>query len=111
MTLASFEQPAESNKVLDFLGGTCMKQNLFRAIRSYFQFKIALFGTPIMTSIKRADDDFQWLNGLAASVLNWATDQPAKSAGNCASLLENLFSTMPCEQPTNFMCESPDLQG
>lgn len=65
---------------------------------------------PIMTSIKKVEDDFQWLGGLAASLLNWAPDQPAKGE-NCASILENLFSTMPCEKPTNFMCESSDLQG
>jgi len=71
----------------------------------------ALFDVPIMTSIKKEEDDFQWLGGIAASILNWAPDQPAKSDGKCASILENLFSAMPCEQPTNFMCESPEPKG
>jgi hypothetical protein len=65
-----------------------------------------------MTSLKRDKDDFQWLGGMAASAINWEpADQSTKSTGNCASLLENMFSAMPCEQQSNFMCESPDPQG
>lgn len=75
------------------------------------QFTLALSGVQLMTSLKKEEDDFQWLGGMATSVLNWAPDQPAKLAGNCACILENLFSAMHCEQPKNFMCESPDPQG
>jgi hypothetical protein len=65
-----------------------------------------------MTSLKRDKDEFQWLGGMAASALNWEpADQSRKSTGNCASLLENRFSAIPCEQQSNFMCESADSQG
>jgi len=38
MNLASFEQPAESNSVLDFLSGTCetLKINIKNAINPFF---------------------------------------------------------------------------
>jgi hypothetical protein len=74
-------------------------------------FCAALFDTPILTSLKKVEDNFQWLGDIAASALNWAADQPAKSAGGCASILENLFSAVPCEQPNTFMCESEEPEG
>jgi hypothetical protein len=64
-----------------------------------------------LTSLKKSEDNFQWLGDIAASALNWAADQPAKSAGGCASILENLFSAVPCEQPATFMCESEEPEG
>ena len=71
-----------------------------------------LSGIPIMTSLKRDKDEFQWPGGIAVSAINWEpTDQSRKSTGNCASLLKNLFSAIPCEQQLNFMCESSDPQG
>jgi hypothetical protein len=64
-----------------------------------------------LTSLKKIDDNFQWLGDIAASALSWAADQPAKSAGGCASVLENLFSAVPCEQQTTFMCETEEPEG
>jgi len=64
-----------------------------------------------LTSLKKVEDNFQWLGDIAASALSWAADQPAKNADGCASILQNLFSTAPCEQPATFMCESEEPKG
>lgn len=66
---------------------------------------------PLLTSLKKVDDSFKWLGESAAAALSWAADQPAKSAGDCASILENLFSAAPCDQPASFMCESEEPEG
>jgi hypothetical protein len=65
-----------------------------------------------MTSLKRDKDEFQWLGGRAPFAINWEpANQSRKPTGNCASLLKNLFSAIPCEQQSNFICESADPEG
>jgi hypothetical protein len=60
----------------------------------------------IMTGLQTfGDSGFSW-NGISgAQTLDWAADFPSK-VGDCSSFNKLGLMSIPCEAPTNFMCES-----
>jgi Lectin C-type domain len=92
MELMSLESLAETSVVQDFLGDLGLSTNT------------------MLTSLKKLSggDEFNWLGGVAASVMNWAPNQPAPGAGSeCASLNSLGLSGITCDTVANFVCEAP----
>jgi len=100
MELMSLESLAETSVVQDFLGD------------------LGLSTSTMLTSLQKisgadtaagAAPDFNWLGGVAASVLNWAPDQPPKTGGgDCAALGSLGLSGITCDTVANFVCEAPN---
>jgi hypothetical protein len=93
MELLSLESLAETNVVQDFLGDLGLSTNT------------------MLTSLKKLSggDEFNWLGGVAANVLNWAPDQPAKTGGgDCAALGSLGLQGITCDTVANFVCEAPN---
>ncbi|XP_059476966.1 macrophage mannose receptor 1-like isoform X3 [Neocloeon triangulifer] len=89
MSLASLETVAENDAVKDWLGD------------------LGLSSTAILTSLKKSGvDSFDWVGGVAAQFLNWAPDQPAAAAGDCATLGGLGLSAADCNTVSNFICET-----
>jgi Lectin C-type domain len=92
MELLSLESLAETSVVQDFLGDLGLSTNT------------------MLTSLKKLSggDEFNWLGGVAASVMNWAPNQPAPGGGSeCASLNSLGLSGITCDTVANFVCEAP----
>ncbi|XP_059476497.1 uncharacterized protein LOC132197301 [Neocloeon triangulifer] len=49
---------------------------------------------------------FSWDGSAIADGLNWASNQPASTAGNCTTFASSTLKTTTCDAKSNFMCEA-----